>query len=283
MTRGRPPRPLHRSPHRLRTEDRYLGRGCRDSDVSPRERSGEFSEIARFGIETNSDLLGALLRPVGDHQVSYTATLRCLERLKPDAPGADHQDARIADTAESAVRERERHRARRRRVRPDRSLRARTPRRREGAAEENREAGSGRALLARQPVRLSNLAEDLGFAEHERVETRSDAAEVPCGVLTRVNVEMVDQELARNAVCRRERVDELVAGFLDAGGQSRIQLDAVTRVEHCVLEYRGAALCAKAESADALAQLDRSSAMTEPEADEAVHGGRDPTPRRDRE
>ena len=138
-------------------------------------------------------------------------------------------------------------------------------------------------LLARQPVRLSHLAEDLGFAEHERVETRSDTAEVPRGVLTRVHVEMVEQELARNAVRRRERVDELVARFLDAGGQSRVQLDAVARVEHGVLEHRRAALCAKAESADALAQLDRSSAMTEPETDEAVHGGRDPTPRRDRE
>ena len=106
---------------------------------------------------------------------------------------------------------------------------------------------------------------------------------MPRDVLTRVHVEMVEQELARNAVRRRERVDELVARVLDAGGQSRVQLDAVARLEHGVLEHRRAALGAEAESADALAQLDRSSAMTEPETDEAVHGGRDPTPRRDRE
>jgi hypothetical protein len=98
-----------------------------------------------------------------------------------------------------------------------------------------------------------------------------------------VDIEMVEEKLARYAVCRRERVDELVARFLDAGGQSRVQLDAVAGVEHCVLEHRRATLCAKAESADALAQLNRSSAMTEPETNEAVHGGRDPTPRRDRE
>jgi len=70
---------------------------------------------------------------------------------------------------------------------------------------------------------------------------------------------------------------------LDAGSQACVQLDAVARVEHGVLEHHRAALCAKAESADALAQLDRSSAMTEPETDEAVQGGRDPTPRRHRE
>ena len=96
-------------------------------------------------------------------------------------------------------------------------------------------------------------------------------------------IDELEKELARNAVCPRERLDKLVARLLDAGGQSRVKLDAVARVEHGVLEHRRAALCAKAESADALAQLNRSSAMTEPETDEAVHGGRDPTPHRDRE
>ena len=127
--------------------------------------------------------------------------------------------------------------------------------------------------LARQPVRLSHLSEDLGFAEHERVEPRGDAAQVTRDVLARMDVEMVEQELARNAVRGRERVDELVARLLDAGGQSRVQLHAVARMEHGMLEHRRAALCAKPERADALAQLDRSGAMTEPETDEAVHGG----------
>jgi len=42
-------------------------------------------------------------------------------------------------------------------------------------------------------------------------------------------------------------------------------------------------LPAEQARAEALEQLDLSSAMTEPETDEAVQGGRDPTPRRHRE
>ncbi len=73
---------------------------------------------------------------------------------------------------------------------------------------------------------------------------------------------------------RRERVDELVARVLDAGGQSRVELDAVAGLQHCVLEHGRTALGAEPERADALAQLDGSGAMAEPEADETVHAGR---------
>mgnify|MGYP003694605675 CR=1 FL=1 len=46
-----------------------------------------------------------------------------------------------------------------------------------------------------------------------------------------------------------------------------------------MLEHRRAALRAEPERADALAQLDRSRAVAESEADEAMHAARDPTPR----
>ena len=68
-----------------------------------------------------------------------------------------------------------------------------------------------------------------------------------------MHVEVVEQELARDAVRRRERIDELVARVVDTGGQSRVELDAVTRLQHRVLEDGRAALRAGAERADALA------------------------------
>jgi hypothetical protein len=86
-----------------------------------------------------------------------------------------------------------------------------------------------------------------------------------------MHVEVVEKELARDSVSRRERVDELVPCVLDARGEARIELDAVTRLQHRVLENGGTALGPRAERADALAQLDGSGAVAEPQADKSVH------------
>jgi hypothetical protein len=115
------------------------------------------------------------------------------------------------------------------------------------------------------------LPEDLGLAQNERVEPRGDPAQMAGDVLARVHVEVVEQQLARDAVRARERVHELVAGILDLGREPRVELHAVTGLQYRVLEHRGAALGAGAERADALAQLDGSGAVAEPEADETVH------------
>ena len=130
---------------------------------------------------------------------------------------------------------------------------------------------SGRSLLDGGLERVAHLAQDLRLAEHEGVEAGGHATEVARDVLARVDVEVIEQQLARNVVRRRERVDELVARVLDAGGQACVQLDAVTRLERGVLEDGRAALGAEPERADAFAQLDGSRSMAESEADEAVH------------
>ena len=119
--------------------------------------------------------------------------------------------------------------------------------------------------------RVAHLPEDLRLPEDERVEPGRHATEVASDVLAGVHVEVVEQQLPRDAVRARKRVDELVARILDAGSQPRVELDAVAGLQHRVLQHRGAALGARPERADALAQLDRSGAMAEAEADEAVH------------
>src|SRR3990170_1694583 len=86
-----------------------------------------------------------------------------------------------------------------------------------------------------------------------------------------MHVQMVDQKLALDAVCVGEGIYQLVACVLDPGRKACVQLHAVARLERRVLDDGRAALGTEAESADALAQLDGSRAMTEPEANEAVH------------
>jgi hypothetical protein len=80
-----------------------------------------------------------------------------------------------------------------------------------------------------------------------------------------MDVEMIDQELAdavRASVISFARV-------LDPGHEPCVELHPVARLESGVLDDGRAALGTEAESANALAQLNGSSAMAEPKADEA--------------
>ena len=228
-------------------------------------------EIVRGRSEALGHLDRAILRPVRDGDVGDPATLGRLQRLQPDSTRSDDENVLLAKIAQRAFGEREGHRARGRRVRADRGLRASAAAGRDRGAEEERQPGPDRSGRPAGVERVTDLAEDLRLAEDERVEARCDAAEVARDVLSRVHVEVVEQELARDVVRRRERVDELVARVVDAGGQPRVELDAVTRLQHRVLEDGRAALRAGPERADALAQLDGSGAMAEPETDESVH------------
>ena len=74
---------------------------------------------------------------------------------------------------------------------------------------------SGGVHRASSLERVSDLPQDLGLPEHERVETGRDAAEVAGRVLARMDVEVLNEQVARNIVNRRERVHEFVAGVVD--------------------------------------------------------------------
>ena len=206
---------------------------------------------------------------IGDGDVRDAAARDGLERLQTDPARAHDQRTPRAEIAEHAVGERQRHRAGGRRVRADGRLRARTPAGRDRRPEEQRERRSGR--VAGGLVRVAHLAEDLGLAEHERVEPGGDAREVPRDVLARVHVEVIDELLALDPVRVGERVQERVARVLDAVHEEGVQLDPVAGREHRVLQHLGAALGAEPERPETLAQLHRSRAMAEAEADEALH------------
>ena len=173
----------------------------------------------RGRVERQGDLERALLRAVRDRDVRDATAFCGFERLQPDPSGAYDQHVPLAEVAERALGERERHRARCRRVRADRGLRARAPAGRNRAAEEKPQSRADGPRSLAGLVRLADLAEDLGFAQNEGVEPRGDPAEVARNVLAGMNVEVVEQQLARDVVRVRQRIDELVARIVDARGE----------------------------------------------------------------
>ena len=194
-----------------------------------------------------------------------------LQRLQPDAPGSDHEDPPVAKLSEHALGERERQRARGRRVRADSGLRTSATTGRDRRAEEQGEDVADRLLLHGGRERLSHLPQDLGLAEHEGVEARGHTAEVARDVLARVDVEVIEQQLRADTPCAVESASTSSSRAPRRRRSSCVELDAIARLERRVLEDGRAALRTEPERADALAQLDGSRAVAETEADEAVH------------
>jgi N-methylhydantoinase A len=262
---------LHRRTNDIGADHGRLGGRRGDRHVGSRERSFELAQIMHLCAESPGDLRRALPRPVRQGDPRDPATLGGLERLQPDSTRTDDQNLLVTKLAQRTFCERQGHRARSCGVRADRGLGASAATCRDRGAEEQCEPRADRSLCDARFEGATHLAEDLRLAEHEGVETGGHTAQVTRDVLAGVHVEVVDKELARDSVRRREHVDELVARILHAGGQPRVELDAVARLQHGVLEDRRTALGTRPERADALAQLDRSGAMAEPETDESVH------------
>ena len=263
--------PVHRCCDRLRREDLGFRRGRRDDDVRVRKRVLELGQRPRSRAATRSRLECAFSCPVRNGDARDPAARRHCERLPADPARADDEEVPLAQIAEHTLGESERHRARRRRVLADARLGTGPSTRRDRGAEEEVEAGPHRSLRPPCGECAADLAEDFGLTEDERVQPSRDAAQVARDILAGVDVEVVDEQFTRYPVRRREDIDELVPRILDPGGQARVQLDPVARLQHSVLRDRGAALDPRAERSEALAQFDGSCPVAEPQADETVH------------
>ena len=193
------------------------------------------------------------------------------ERLQADPPGADDQNALFAEISQCRLCQCECHGAGRGRVRADRRLRACAPRGRDRGAEEECESWADGAFRSRGFERGTDLSEDLGLAEHQRVKAGGHAAEVARDVFGSVHVEMVEQDVTLHAVLRRESVQKLIAGVLDTRGEPRVELDAITRLQNHVLRDGRAALRPRTKRSDACTERDGCSPMAEPQTDEPIH------------
>lgn len=256
-------------PNHLSADDGLLGARRSDGDVGPGERILELVEPVRGATESRHRLSRPRPGPVRSGNALHAATRRRLQRLESDAPRTDDKHMAVAQVSQDPLRERERHRARGRRIRPDRGLRARPPTGCDRGPEEQRECRAG--SLPRVLESVSNLSQDLRLTENERVEPCRHAGEMTRNVLARVDVEVVDERRAVDRVRVRESVDQRIARAFDAVDEVRVQLDAVARRKNGVLGHLRAALGPETESAESLAQLDWSRAVAETEADEALH------------
>ena len=242
----------HRATNVVGSDDGRLGSGGGDRDVGPRESVLELVQTVGASATAICDVHGAASCAVRNGDLSYSTPGESFERLQSDASRPDHEHVLIAQIPEYAFGQSQRHRARRRRIRPDRSLRARSPSRGDGGAEEKRETRPNRPGSLSGLEGVAHLAENLGFPEHERVEPGGDTAEMARDIVAGVDVEVIDQQTALDVVRARECVDQLVARVVDARRERRVQLDPVARLEGRVLDDSRATLGTESESADPL-------------------------------
>ena len=231
----------------------------------------KLSETVGGGVERRRGLDSPLLRAVRDRGLRHPAARRGLEALERDPAGADHQKPAVAQVTEDSLGQRDRHRARGRRVCPDLGLAAGPATGRDRRAEQELEHGAGRSGRAPLVEGAPDLTQDLGLAQDERVETGGDATQMTRHVLAGVHVQVLDEQLPLDVVAAREHVDQFLARLVDAACEVRVELHPVAGREHGVLLDRRAASGAGPEVAQALAQLDGRGAVAQAEADEAVH------------
>ena len=167
------------------------------------------------------------MRAIGQRELGDSASPRRLQGLHGDTARSDDQHAPVAEIAERPLGECQRHRARRRGVGSDAGLGACATTRRESRAEEQREHRPGRSGRASLGERITDLPEDLGFAEHERVEAGGDAREMARDVLAGVDVQVVGEQAPVDPVRPCEDADQLLARLLDPAREVRVELDPV--------------------------------------------------------
>ncbi len=154
-----------------------------------------------------------------------------LQRLHRDASRPEDQHALVTEIAEHPFGQCERHRAGGGRVRADRGLGTRAPTGCDSRAEEQRKHRPRRSGGARFLERVADLPENLGLAEHERVEAGRNPAEMTRDILACVHVEVVGEQTPVDPMLAREDGDQLLARLLDSAGEVRIQLNSIASRE----------------------------------------------------
>ena len=128
------------------------------------------------------ELLRVRERAVGDQQ-ALDLRLREMARDQFDGfAGADQQHRRIVEAARTIPRQPHRGRRHRHRIGADAGVGARALGGDEGLLEQAVELPAQRARAARRAPGLLHLAEDLRFAEHQRIQPGGDAEQVAHGV-----------------------------------------------------------------------------------------------------
>jgi len=136
--------------------------------------------------------------------------------------------------------------------------------------------GCGELSVARDAVRGFDLAENLGLADHERIQPRGDFEQMARGIRAAMHVEVLRHLRMRDLVILAEEPPDVIGGRLRVA--DGIDLRAVARREDDQLtpdtarRQRGKCrLDASAREVDALPQLDGRRTMAQSNGEKA-HG-----------
>ena len=201
------------------------------AQVAPGDGAAAHFSGQRFGVGRGA---------AGDRDLADALRPQVLRRQRADLAGADHQHAAAVEAAENLARQRHRGKAHRDRPFAERGLRAHAL---ADAERRVKEAGEHRAdalARGRHLERVLDLAEDLRFADHQRVEAGGHTEQVPRGVLVGPHEDVRLERLGGQPVVAVEELDQLtacarrvVAGDVDlravAGGQHHRLAGGVAR------------------------------------------------------
>ena len=152
--------------------------GGADDYVGALEQARKLPEADRGATCRARQLLGAGDRPVRDQQLLRALRAQLAGGQLGHLAGADEEDAAIAQVAEQLPRHLHGHAADRHGTARDLRLGPHALRRAHRARERALQLGSKRASRPGLRGRFLHLPEDLGLAQHHRLEARSDPEEV---------------------------------------------------------------------------------------------------------
>ena len=166
--------------------------------------------------------------------------------------GTDDRDLASVETVEVIDRHLDRRLADRCRATPDGGLGADPLADHQRVAEEQVHRGACAALDLRDLPRLADLAEDLGLADHRRVEPGRDLEQVPDRGVVVMRVEMRVQLVGGDVADLAQEVADVGVGAVEALGDG-VDLGAVARADQDDLAH----VVAIGETTDGLGDLVR--------------------------
>jgi hypothetical protein len=225
----------------------------------PRQRFRRCQRPARDG-----DLLDLLRPQVDAGQLRHLA-------------GAEDDDAQSGEIAEDLPRQLDRRVADRHGAFAEAGLAVNALAHGERGVKEPVRDRAGKVQVARGRVRRFHLSENLRLADHQRIEPRGHAEQVPCRVDAAMRIEMPGQHGRVDAVVVAEEARDGVRGGVGFG--NGVDLGAVARREHDGLladavrgERLEGGLQATPREVDRLTQLDGGRAVADANCEKAHRG-----------
>ncbi|SOZ14370.1 hypothetical protein CBM2609_A170033 [Cupriavidus taiwanensis] len=201
--------PLDRALDRSQADDRQRAGGARHHDVELMQALAQVRQADRVGgqalaAELLGQLLAALHSAVGHHDLARLLRGKVGGAQFDHLARANKQHALGRDAFEDPLRQPHRGRGHRHRMRADLGLAAHFLGHREGPLEQLVQVRAERAGFAGGAHRVLELAQDLGLAQHHRIEPAGHAEGVPHGFGLRQRVQVRRQLRGRHVVMLRQ-------------------------------------------------------------------------------